>query len=153
VSRYALWLIPLTLPAVSISSRYLDARLPSIMLIGGLALFAAYLSYFHPDQPERYVEHSPQAVWLMSYAPSAYRPIPEVFVERTLHIDGGPIVSAADPGCHLLLVVATRPEQPCTLSKTERAGLQARFATGDVAAWVRRGSQGASSVTTAITGS
>jgi hypothetical protein len=150
VSRYALWLIPLTLPAISVSSSYLDARLPGIMLVGSLALFAAYMSCFHPDQPERYVEHSPQAAWLMTHAPSAYRPIPEVFVERTLHIDGGPRLSAADPACRLLLVVATRPEQPCPLTPSERVSLQERFAAGGVAAWVRRGSQGTSSVTIAI---
>ena len=97
VSRYALWLIPLALPAIAVSSRYLDARVPGMMLVGGIALFAAYLSYFHPDQGERYVEHSPQAAWLMTHVSAAYRPIPEIFVERTLHIDGGARASAADP--------------------------------------------------------
>jgi hypothetical protein len=123
------------------------------MLVGGLALFAAYLSYFDPDQGERYVEQSPQAAWLMTHLPAAYRPIPEVFVERTLHIDGGPRASAADPHCRLVLVVAARPEQPCALTALERVGLQERFAGGDAAVWVRRSAQGAGNVTTAIAGS
>ena len=38
VSRYALWLIPLALPAMAMSSRYLDARVPGMILIGALAL-------------------------------------------------------------------------------------------------------------------
>ncbi len=153
VSRYALWLIPLTLPTIAVSSRYLDARAPGMMLIAGFTLFAAYVSCFHPDQGERYVEHSPQAAWLMTHIPAAYRPIPEVFVERALHVDGGPRASAADPHCRLMLVVAAHPEQQCALTAFERASLQERFAGGDVAVWVRRGGLGTGSVTTAIAGS
>ena len=89
----------------------------------------------------------------MTYVPGAYRPLPEVFVERELHIDGGPHVSAADPGCQLMFVLAAHPEQPCALSLSERASLQQKFAGGEAAVWVRRGAQGAGSVTTAILGS
>jgi hypothetical protein len=153
VSRYVLWLIPLTLPALAVSTRFLEARVPGMMLLGGLALFVVYLGYFHPDQGERYVAHSPQAAWLMTHLPLAYRPLPELFVERTLHIDGGPRVSAADPNCRLLLVLAAWPEQPCALTATERASLQQRFSGGDEAVWVRRDTSGASSVTTAVLGS
>ena len=153
VSRYALWLIPLALPAMAMSSRYLDARVPGMMLIGALALFATYLSYFHPNQGERYVEHSPQAAWLMTHAPAAYRPLPEVFVERELHIDGGPRVSAADPVCQLMFILAAHSEQPCALTLSERVSLQQKFAGGDAAVWVRRSAQGAGSVTTATLGS
>jgi hypothetical protein len=153
VSRYALWLIPLSLPAIAVSSRYLEPRVPGRMLVGGVALFAAYLSYFHPDHGERYVEHSPQAAWLMTHVPAAYRPIPELFVERALHIDGGPRASATDPNCRLMLVVAAQPDQPCVLTTSERASLQQKFADGDAAVWVRRSAQGAGGVTTAIAGS
>ena len=61
MTRYALWLIPLTLPAIAVAGRYLAVRAPGILLVGGFALVATYLSYFHPDQGERYVEHSAQA--------------------------------------------------------------------------------------------
>jgi hypothetical protein len=124
-----------------------------MMLIGALALFATYLSYFHPNQGERYVEHSPQAAWLMTHAPAAYRPLPEVFVERELHIDGGPRVSAADPVCQLMFILAAHSEQPCALTLSERVSLQQKFAGGDAAVWVRRSAQGAGSVTTATLGS
>ena len=153
VSRYALWLIPLTLPAIAVSSRYLDARVPGMLLVGGFALFAAYLTYFNPDQGERYVEHSPQATWLMTHVPAAYRPIPEIFVERTLHIDGGARASAADPACRIVLVVSAQPDQPCALTAFEQFSLREKFAEGDAAVWIRRGTQGAGGVTTAISGS
>ena len=141
VSRYALWLIPLALPAIGVSTRYLDARVPGMMFLGSIALFVAYLSYFHPDQGERYVEHSPQAAWLMTHVSAAYRPIQEIFVERTLHIDGGTRASAADPDCRLVLVVAAQPDQPCALTALEQVRLQQKFTDGDAAVWIRRDTQ------------
>jgi hypothetical protein len=153
VSRYALWLLPLTLPGIAAASHYLDERAPGLLLVTAIVLFAGYLSYFRPDQPERYVEHSPQATWLMTHVPDVYRPIPELFVERTRHIDGGPRVSAADPSCRMVLVVAAHPEQPCALTPLEEANLDARFAARDTAVWVRRGTDGSSSVATALTDS
>ncbi len=153
VSRYALWLLPLTLPFIAAAGADLEEKVPRVVLVTAIALFAGYLSYFRPDQPERYVEHSPQATWLMTYIPDAYRPIPEVFVERTRHIDGGPRVSAADPSCRLVLVVAGNGEQPCSLSPLEQARLDARLAAGDAAVWVRRSADGTSSVATALTDS
>jgi len=86
----------------------------------------------------------------MTHVLDAYRPIPEVFVERTLHIDGGPHASAADPSCRLVLIVAAQPEQPCTISAFEQAELNTRFAGGDTAVWLRRGTDGSSSLTTAL---
>ena len=78
---------------------------------------------------------------------------PEVFVERELHIDGGPRVSAADPVCQLMFILAAHSEQPCALTLSERVSLQQKFAGGDAAVWVRRSAQGAGSVTTATLGS
>ena len=140
VSRYALWLIPLTLPAIAVSTSVSGcARTGHDASSAVFALFAAYLSYFHPDQGERYVEHSPQAAWLMTHVPAAYRPIPEIFVERTLHIDGGARASAADPACRLVLVVAAQPDQPCALTALEQVSLQEKLPDGDAAVWIRRG--------------
>ena len=87
------------------------------------------------------------------HVPAAYRPIPEIFVERTLHIDGGARASAADPACRLVLVVAAQPVDPCALTALEHVSLQEKVAGGDAAVWIRRGAQGASRVTTAISGS
>ena len=65
----------------------------------------------------------------MTHVPNAYRPIPEVFVERAMHIDGGPRASAADPDCRLMLVVAAHPEQPCALTVFERVSLEESLPT------------------------
>ena len=151
LSRYALWLLPLMLPAIGVAMRSLEARARGWPLAVCALLFVVYLGAFRPDQPERYVEHSPQALWLMSHLPAIYRPVPEVFVERTLHIDGGARASAAAPGCWLVLVVAAAPQQPCPLEDVERSEASRLFAAGDAAVWVRRMGRG-SAVMTAIAG-
>jgi hypothetical protein len=103
------------------------------------ALFLVYAAIFHPDQPERYVEHSPQAAWLMTHAPALYAPLPEIFVERTRHIDGGPRASAATPNCSLIFILAEQQAQPCPLSPDEQSAAQALFARDAAAIWIRRG--------------
>jgi hypothetical protein len=150
ITRYALWLLPLTLPCIAAAINALDTRFSSVVLAASLALFAVYAVIFHPDQPERYVEHSPQSIWLIDHAPGLYRPLPEVFVERTLHIDGGPRLSAADPACRMVFVLATQRAQPCPLTTNEQAAVTAQFSTGDEAVWVRRAKDGTSDVTTAL---
>jgi hypothetical protein len=150
ISRYALWLLPLTLPVLSVVSRQFDPRGLPIALIAALALVAAYLGYFRPDQPENYVNHSPQAAWLIANASALYHPLPEIFVERTLHIDGGPRASATDPDCQIIFLVAAAPDQPCALTETEQALVDHAFADGALAAWVRRAADGARSVSPAL---
>jgi hypothetical protein len=150
ISRYVLWLLPLTLPFVAVTTQFVELRAPHFMLVAGLALFALYLGYFRPDQPERYVAHSPQATWLLANAPEYYQPLPEVFVERTLHIDGGPRLSAADAGCAVVFLLVAHPEQPCSLSDAERESTEVRFAAGDEAVWIRRDAQDRSVVVTAL---
>jgi hypothetical protein len=150
VSRYALWLLPLTLPLLAAATERLAvgmrAGVTAAVLVSVLVSFTA----FHPDQPERYVEHSPQATWLIDRAPSLYRPLPEIFVERTLHVDGGPRLSAADPSCRLILIVAAAPDQPCPLQSAEMAAASEQYATGATAVWIRRSGDGPGSVTPAL---
>lgn len=150
LSRYALWLVPLALPALTVVARRVEPRRLPAALVAALALCAAYLGYFRPDQPENYVSHSPQAAWLIANTPDLYQPLPEIFVERTRHIDGGPRASAADPGCRILFLLAAAPDQPCTLTSTDRALVDDLFASGASAVWVRRAADGASSVSPAL---
>jgi hypothetical protein len=152
VSRYALWLLPLALPTVAVATHVIDDRAPGVTLVAGMMLFGAYLGYFWPDQPERYVEHSPQSAWVLSNVTDIYRPLPEVFVERTLGIDGGIHASAADSGCRLILLVAASPDVSCRLPNPQLRAAQDRFAAGDTAVWIRRDAVGAGTVTTALTG-
>jgi hypothetical protein len=150
VSRYALWLIPLTLPAIAVVTKPIEERLPTISILTAIALVAVYLIAFHPDQAERYVEHSPQANWIISHVPALYQPLPEVFVERTLHVDGGPHSSAASADCSLIFLVAAQPTQPCSITSSEEATAQDLFARNAESVWIRRQASG-SSVSVALT--
>ena len=150
MSRYGLWLLPLALPAVAAATRGLDCWMPGLSTVGALALLGVYLFLFRPDQPERYTGHSPQAAWLMSQLPALYHPLPEIFVERTLHIDGGPRLSAADPACRLIFLLAVAPDQPCPLTAPELTSAQAQFARGVTAVWLRRDAAGPGAVTPAL---
>jgi hypothetical protein len=150
MSRYGLWLLPLALPAVAAGTRRLDRQTPGLATMAALALFGVYLLLFRPDQPERYTDHSPQAAWLMTHLPALYRPLPEVFVERTRHIDGGPRLSAADPACRLIFLLASAPDQPCSLTLPELSAAQAQFGRGVTGIWIRRDVTGPGDVTTAL---
>lgn len=142
VSRYALWLLPLTLPAVAVVTRPIEQHWPLAGFATAVALFLIYAAIFRPAQPERYVEHSPQAAWLMTNVPALYHPLPEIFVERTLHIDGGPIASAATQACSLIFLDARQQAQPCTLSPNELHAAQELFSRDLAAVWIRRGASG-----------
>ncbi len=146
LSRYALWLLPLTLPALAAAGDLLNDRAHAIALVSLVVLFALYLGYFRPDQPERYVEHSPQATWLMAHAPQLFQPLPEIFVERTLHIDGGARASAADASCRIVFIASATPRQPCAMTDPELQSVASLFNHGEAAVWVRREANGASTV-------
>jgi hypothetical protein len=151
ISRYALWFLPLTAPAMTVAVGAIEARSSLMLPVASTALFLLNLGYFRPSQPEQYVTHSPQADWLMTHLPAPYRPVPEIFVERTLHIDGGATASAASPDCRLILVLASAPSQPCPLTETDSAAMARHFGAGDTAVWLR-GTIGERSVSTAIAG-
>jgi hypothetical protein len=150
ISRYALWLLPLTLPALSIPTRSLQAHWPVVALAVGIGIFAIYLGYFHPDQPERYVEHSPQAMWLMAQFPTDFHQLPEIFVERSDHVDGGPRLSAASPNCQIIFLRKQEPDLPCALTSVERSAAANLFAAAAGAVWIRRDGDGLSAVGPAV---
>jgi hypothetical protein len=91
ISRYAYWLsAPLIYACVWLMDDLLAA---TVFLVGASLLLASQAGvlillgilgggYF-------YVNFSPIAKWFMDYHPSWYVPVPEVFVERGTHIDGG----------------------------------------------------------------
>lgn len=150
ISRYVIWLLPLTLPAIGVAFAAMPRWPARATAPAAFTLIALYLGYFWPDQPERYVVHSPQSIWLMSHLPGLYHPLPEIFVERTLHIDGGPRASAADPDCRLLFIVPDQPVRSCTLTPAEQSEVSNLQAMGARAVWVRRGPDGGADVSAAL---
>lgn len=136
VSRYTLWLLPLLLPLTAPALRLVTAGAPRALPALLAAACLVYAHTFQPDQPERYVEFSPPSRWLMEHAPALYRPLPEIFVERALHTDGGPRLSAASADCRIMYLASSSPSA-CLLAPDEAAAIATRFADGNAALWLR----------------
>ncbi|MCA9878763.1 MAG: hypothetical protein KC442_13310 [Thermomicrobiales bacterium] len=137
VSRYTLWLLPLLLPFLAPALRFAMSRAPRAFPALLAAICLLYAHTFQPEQPERYVEFSPQSRWLMEHATPLYRPLPEIFVERALHTDGGPRLSAVSADCRIMYLASASPPA-CPLEPDEAADVASRFARGDTALWLRR---------------
>lgn len=91
ISRYAYWL---SAPLVYACALLMDALLRnlSFTLASGALMAAqcavlAWLGVFGTRY--FYVGESPLAMWVLDHHPAWYAPIPEIFVERGNHIDGG----------------------------------------------------------------
>jgi hypothetical protein len=101
MSRYAVWLAPLALPALG---RLAAAARPGWMaLLAGLSLVSAVPEYL-PERPERYLEPTPLAAWLWTRHPGLDTPLPEVFAERAWGYPPLGAVPASTPACEMALV-------------------------------------------------
>lgn len=138
MSRYALWLLPLSLPFLEATASWLRTYVPALLPItAGLAVIV-YGVVFQPGQPEHYVTQSPQAAFITTWLPEWYRTVPEIFYERQHHADGGVRGSASIPSCRVILLQADSPAPPCPLSPDEAASVSQLFATDWHAAWITR---------------
>jgi hypothetical protein len=135
MSRYAMWLLPLSLPFLDAAAGRLA---PALLPFVGVVAFACYAIAFRPSLPERYVTPSPQSEALNAWLPGLYRQVPEVFYERQRGVDGGVRGSAANRGCTVILLDVDAPDQPCPLSPSERAQADRLFAAGWRAVWITR---------------
>jgi hypothetical protein len=151
MSRYALWLIPLSLPLLaSLAERGWERAL----LVTGCGTLVLYAFAFNPAQPETYLTASPQARVIYECLPCVFEPLSEVFTERRAGVDrerrsgidipsgmrGG---SAADESCQRLLLERSSPITRCRVSTDEWRQANTLFAEGWRSVWiVRRGTLG-----------
>lgn len=103
LSRYAVWLIPLAIPLLSMleqGTRGLWAR-----FLWGSAIASALISVvaFHPSVPQNSREPTWLATFLWTRFPAWNNPLPEVFIETELHVDE-PRVPVATAGCEKILI-------------------------------------------------
>lgn len=103
LSRYALWLVPLAIPLLSIleqGSRGLWARfLWTAAVVSSLMSVVAY----HPAVPQNSREPTWLATFLWTRFPGWNNPLPEVFIETELHVEER-LLPAATAGCEKVLV-------------------------------------------------
>jgi hypothetical protein len=104
LSRYALWLIPLAVPLLSMLERDTIRGLWPRFL-WGTAIVSALISVvaFHPSVPQNSREPTWLATFLWTRFPAWNNPLPEVFIETELHVDE-PRVPVATSGCEKILI-------------------------------------------------
>jgi hypothetical protein len=138
ISRYAMWLLPLSLPFLAAAAGWLGARRAALLPVAAAVAFACSAVAFRPGLAEEYVTPSPQSAVIDAWLPGLYLPVPEVFYERQRGVDGGVRGSAANRGCTVILLDVDAPEQPCPISSPERSRADLLFADGWRAVWITR---------------
>jgi hypothetical protein len=106
-SRYGLWLVPVTIPALAWTLESLSRR--GLLWIGALVVAASgvYSAYaYQPKWPEQYLNPTPLAGWLWTRWPTMSNPLPEVFVERVSGVDSQHTLPVATAGCEKILLAA-----------------------------------------------
>ena len=107
-SRYGLWLVPLTLPALVWTWEALARRgllWAGTLIVVASCLYSAYA--YQPRWPEQYLNPTRLAGWLWAHLPAVSNPLPEVFVERVSGMDGLHTVPAATERCEKVLLAGT----------------------------------------------
>lgn len=110
ISRYAVWLLPLSVPAFAIAHTA-GGRLWSGVSVA-LALVSATTSLFafHPSVPDQGRRPTTLAAWLWAAHPTWYNPLPEVFSETLLR-DEGTAVPVATATCEKVLLAPGDPAE------------------------------------------
>ena len=106
LTRYALWLLPMSIPlwtALRETSGPLGRRL---LATGAGASAVLSIFGFHPGVPQNTREPTSLATWLWTQHPSWNNPLPEVFSETLLHVEGTTVPAATD-GCEKVLIAAS----------------------------------------------
>src|SRR5450759_2560445 len=112
VSRYAVWLIPLTIPVFQRAAAVVLPR--SHRWFVGLALASCVWSIvaFQPRRPENYCAPTRIAASLWTRWPSLDNPLPEIFAERLSGEEPG-LVPVATPDCAKVLLIGGQWPVPC----------------------------------------
>jgi hypothetical protein len=112
LSRYAVWLIPLSIPILRRASGVTSEAAPRWFVLVALASCALSIAAYHPRRPENYTTPTPAARFLWAWWPSIDDPLPEVFAERVSGEEPG-LVPIATPDCAKVLVSDGRWPVPC----------------------------------------
>jgi hypothetical protein len=103
ITRYALWLIPLTIPLLA-HGRERPSRAWSRTL--GVITFGSVLfsvMVYHPAQPENWTQPTRLSEWLWTHRPAWSNPMPEIFAE-TLRRDDRTVVPTATRHCEKIVL-------------------------------------------------
>ena len=110
LSRYALWLIPLSVPLLAAMEERGGSGWRRFLWTAGMVSALISVFAFHPGVPQNSREPTWLATFLWTRFPALDNPLPEVFVETELHTEV-PAVPVATAGCEKILV-AGRDNDP-----------------------------------------
>jgi hypothetical protein len=110
VSRYALWLVPLSVP-VLLSMERAGRRSRVVLTALAAGSLVTGLGDYHPRKAERYLTPSFPAAWIWEHWPHLDNPLPEVFAERTAGIEKGRGLPTATEGCEKALLIGDGTRQ------------------------------------------
>jgi len=143
ISRYAIWLIPILLPYFYIFfhnrslKNYWQIK---IVNFSYPIIFLIYLVTHYPSLPDYHTYQSSFSKAFYNLVPCAYQPVPEVFLERNLHVDGVPEQSVANSSCSLSFVKYGIFPNNCNYTKDEKAEIEKNVKSGITSSWIiRRG--------------
>jgi hypothetical protein len=103
LSRYALWLIPLSVPLLAAMQERGGAAWRRFLWTAAAVSALVSVFAFHPAVPQNSREPTWLATFLWTRFPAWHNPLPEVFVETELHTEV-PAVPVATAGCEKVLI-------------------------------------------------
>jgi hypothetical protein len=112
MSRYAVWLIPLSIPIFRRAAAVLGPRAPRGFVLLALASCAWSIVAFQPRRLESYMSPTPIASFLWTWWPSLDNPLPEIFGERVSGEEPG-LAPIATPDCAKVLLFGGQWPVPC----------------------------------------
>ena len=109
LSRYALWLFPLTIPLFSALASHGGRVWRSTLASGAVMSSLISVFAFHPGVQQNTREPTWLATWLWTTHPGWNNPLPEVFSETQLHVEGTTVPVATDQ-CEKVLLASGAPD-------------------------------------------
>jgi hypothetical protein len=108
LSRYALWLLPLAVPLLQAARRQSGSAGRAVLLLIALVSSATSVFAFHPRVGQLSREPTWMATGLWTRHPTWQNPLPEVFSEVMLGVEGT-TVPAATARCEKILIASGEP--------------------------------------------
>jgi hypothetical protein len=108
ISRYGIWLIPLTIPLLQEADAAFSRKLRLWLAPVAIASLVWCVVLFHPNLPESSLKSTRLATFLWTHYPSLNNPLPEVFFERLAQTELLSISPIATAGCSKALLVGDR---------------------------------------------
>jgi len=112
-SRYVIWMLPILFFTLASQAR---TRAWRVTVVAAIVVQAGIVWSRGGLIPRYdYLRHSPVASFVLEHAPRLYNPDYEVFIKRTLHVEGeptrGPYAYVSDGQCRKVLAKRTHEEQ------------------------------------------